>query len=67
MLNILRDEQYVPASEPTPQRSTVWSSRLLTVTIVLILWATSVLILQMAGPDARALLAGEGILIADLR
>jgi hypothetical protein len=67
MLNVLRDEQYVPAFEPTPQRSAVWRSRLLTVAIVLILWATSVLILQLAGPDARAFLAGEGILIADPR
>jgi hypothetical protein len=67
VLNTLSDEQYVPASKPMPQRSTVWRSRLLTVVIVLILWATSVLILQMAGPDARAFLAGEGILIVDLR
>jgi hypothetical protein len=67
MFDILRDEPYVPASETMPRRSAVWNRRLLTVAIVLILWATSVLMLQMAGPDALALVAGEGILITDLR
>jgi hypothetical protein len=67
MLDILRDEPYVPAPETMPRRSAVWNRRLLTVAIVLILWAASVLMLQMAGPDARAFVAGEGMLITDLR
>jgi hypothetical protein len=67
MLDILSDEPYVPASETMPRRSAVWNRRLLTGAIVLILWAVSVLMLQMAGPDARALIAGEGMLITDLR
>jgi hypothetical protein len=67
MLDILRDEPYVPASETMPRRSAVWNRRLLTAAIVLILWAASVLMLQIAGPDARALIAGEGMLITDLR
>jgi hypothetical protein len=33
------------------------------VAAVLILWAASILALNMAGPDAQALLAGEGMLI----
>ena len=67
MLDILSDEPYVPASETMPRRSAIWNRRLLTGAIVLILWAASVLMLQIAGPDARALIAGEGMLITDLR
>jgi hypothetical protein len=41
----------------------VWNRRLLIGALVLIMWAASILALQMAGPEARALVAGEGMLI----
>jgi hypothetical protein len=41
----------------------VWNRRLMISAIALILWAASMLALQAMGPDARALMAGEGLLI----
>jgi Mn2+/Fe2+ NRAMP family transporter len=67
MPDTIRDDRYVPASENLHRRLDFWNRRLLTVAIVIIVCAASVLLLQAAGPDARALMAGEGMLITDLR
>ena len=60
---IARDASSSRISGYAPGRFAIWNRRLLTVATVLILWAASVLALQWAGPDAQALLAGEGMLI----
>ena len=65
MRDIVQDEPYVPASEPIRQRLAVWNRALLIGATVFILWAASVLALQAAGPNARAMLAGEGMLISE--
>jgi hypothetical protein len=44
-------------------RFAVWNQRLLILAAVVIVWAVTVLVLEMAGPDAQEMLAGEGILI----
>jgi hypothetical protein len=41
----------------------VWNRQLLIAAAALVLWAASMLALQAMGPDARALMAGEGLLI----
>lgn len=41
----------------------VWNRRLLIGAVALILWAASMLAIHAMGPDARALMAGEGLLI----
>jgi len=63
MRNIARDATGVPASPSTTGRLAVWNQRLLIGAAVFILWAASILALQAAGPNARAMLAGEGMLI----
>ena len=63
MRNVAHDRPYLPASQSIPGRFAVWNRRLLTTAVVLILWASSMLALQMVGPDARAMVAGEGMLI----
>jgi hypothetical protein len=67
MRDVVRDVPYFPASSATPSRWAVWNRRLLILAAVVILWSASVLTLQMAGPEAQAFLAGEGMLINDLR
>jgi hypothetical protein len=52
-----------PAPAAVPGRLAIWNRRLLVAAAVLILWGASVLALQSAGPHARAMLAGEGMLI----
>lgn len=56
---------HVATSEPLRARMVVWNRRLITGVIVLILWAASILALQMARPRARALMDGEGMLVSD--
>ena len=51
------------ASSAAPGRLAIWNRRLLIGAAVFILWAASVLMLQAAGPHARDMLAGEGMLI----
>ncbi len=63
MRNTVRIYGYTSAAKTI----SVWNQRLLTVAFVVILWAASMLALQVAGPDERALLAGEGMLIAGQR
>jgi len=63
MRNIARSVPYSPTVTLTPVRFAVWNRRLLIGALVLIMWAASILALQMAGPEARALVAGEGMLI----
>jgi hypothetical protein len=63
MRNAARDIPASPKPQPGAGRFAIWTRRLLTVVIVLILWGASVLALEMAGPGARALVAGEGMLI----
>ena len=46
-----------------PGRLAIWNRRFLVAASVLILWCASVLALQAAGPNARAMIAGEGMLI----
>jgi hypothetical protein len=53
-------------SLPSPRASrqiSVWNRRLMITAAVAILWAASMLALKAMGPDARALMAGEGLLI----
>jgi hypothetical protein len=63
MRNIARGTLAVSPPRRVPGRLAIWNRRLLMVAAVLILWAASILALNMAGPDAQALLAGEGMLI----
>ncbi len=63
MQNATRDEPYVSVARSASGHLAVWNRRLLTIAIVFILWAASVLALHVAGPNAQAMLAGEGMLI----
>jgi hypothetical protein len=63
MQNVAPLRPYFPASVSIGGRVSVWNRRLLVGSIVFILWAASMLALHMAGPNARAMLAGEGMLI----
>ena len=65
MRDIARDEPYIPASGPMPRRLAAWNRALLIGATVFILWAASVLALHAAGPNAQAMLAGEGMLITE--
>jgi hypothetical protein len=49
----------------TPVRLATWNRRLLIVAAVLIAWGACVLALYAAGPEVRAMMAGEGTLITD--
>jgi hypothetical protein len=55
--------RYSAVSIRASRHISVWNRRLLIGAIALILWAASMLALQAMGPDARALMAGEGFLI----
>jgi hypothetical protein len=57
------DKPRVRASKPSPGRLHVWTRRIPMVTIALVMWAATMLALQMAGPDRIAFLAGEGTMI----
>jgi hypothetical protein len=63
MRTIARAVPYSSTATLAPARLAVWNRRLLTGAFVLIMWAASILALQLAGPEARALVAGEGMLI----
>jgi hypothetical protein len=65
MRDVVHDEPYIPATEPMPRRLALWNRRLLIGATVFLLWGASVLALQAAGPNAQALLAGEGMLITE--
>jgi hypothetical protein len=63
MQNVAPNSPYFPTSASVAGRLSVWNRRLLIGAAVLILWAASMPALQAAGPNARAMLAGEGMLI----
>ena len=63
MRNITRGASTFSTNRPIPGRLAVWNRRFLIAAAVLILWAASFVALDKAGPEARALLAGEGMLI----
>jgi hypothetical protein len=48
-------------------RVSLWNRRLLIGSAVLLLWAASILALHEAGPNAQAMLAGEGMLIVPVQ
>jgi len=62
-----RNHRYASTSAVTPRHLAVWNRRLLIGAAVMILWAASVLALHAAGPNAQAMLAGEGMLISEAR
>ena len=53
----------VMSSRIVSDRLAFWNRRLLVAASVLVLWGATVLALQAAGPNARAMIAGEGMLI----
>jgi hypothetical protein len=63
MRNIARAVPYSTTTTLASVRWAVWNRRLLTAAFVLVMWAASILGLQVAGPEARALVAGEGMSI----
>ena len=63
MFNIIHVSSGSSIRDAAPARVAVWSRRLLIAALVAVLWVGSMLALEMAGPHARAMLAGEGILI----
>jgi hypothetical protein len=63
MRNIARAAPYYSAADSFTGRVAVWNRRLLIFAVVVLLWGSSVLALQKAGPNAQAMLAGEGMLI----
>jgi hypothetical protein len=54
---------FVMKTEAAPTPWTAWNRGLLIGAAIFILWLASVLALQVAGPHAQAMLAGEGMLI----
>jgi hypothetical protein len=63
MRDITQRTQYSVPSSGASRQISVWNRRLMIAAVVTILWAASMLALQAMGPDARALMAGEGLLI----
>ena len=52
---------------PRGNQSGVWNRRFMTGIVLLILWGFSALAVWSAGPEARGMMAGEGILYNDSR
>jgi hypothetical protein len=63
MRNLTQAARYSATSTRVSGHIAVWNRRLLIGAIALVLWGASMLALQAMGPDARALMAGEGLLI----
>jgi hypothetical protein len=63
MRDLTEAARYSATSTSASRHIAVWNRRLLIAAAALILWAASMLALQAMGPDARALMAGEGLLI----
>ena len=61
---IARSTSYDASSRILATRLSVWNRRLLVGAVTLILWAASMLALQAAGPEARAMMAAEGMMFA---
>jgi hypothetical protein len=62
MRDIAHDVPFVPS---VPRRLAAWNRRLLIGATIFALWAASVLALRASGPNAQAMLAGEGMLIVE--
>ena len=62
MRDVIQTSRYSATATSAVRHISVWNRRLLIAAITLILWAASMLALQAMGPDARALMAGEGLL-----
>jgi hypothetical protein len=63
MRDLTQGARYSATSTSASRHISVWNRRLLIAAVALILWAASMLALQAMGPDARGLMAGEGLLI----
>jgi hypothetical protein len=63
MRDMTQTARYAATATKASRHIAVWNRRLLIASAALILWAASMLALQAMGPDARALMAGEGLLI----
>jgi hypothetical protein len=64
MMRDLTDTAWHSAtSASVSRRVAAWNQRLQIAAVALILFAASMLALQAMGPDARALMAAEGLLI----
>jgi len=63
MRDLTQAARYSATAAKASQHIGVLNRRLLIAAAALILWAASLLALQAMGPDARALMAGEGMLI----
>ena len=63
MRNLTQSVRYSARSTAASRHIADWNRRLLIAASALILWAASMLALQAMGPDGRALMAGEGLLI----
>jgi hypothetical protein len=63
MRNVTQTARYSGGSTTASRNFADWNRRLLIAAMALILWAASMLALQAMGPDGRALMAGEGLLI----
>jgi hypothetical protein len=63
MRNIAPNAPYFPISASTAGRAAVWNRRLLFGAVFFILWAASMLALQAAGPEVRAMIAAEGMVV----
>jgi hypothetical protein len=62
MRDLTQTALYSAAPKTVSRHISVWNRRLLIAAITMILWGASMLALQAMGPDARALMAGEGFL-----
>ena len=63
MRDLTQMARYSATATKVSRHIAVWNRRALIAAAALILWAASMLALQAMGPDARALMAGEGLLI----
>jgi hypothetical protein len=63
MRNLTQTARYSATPTATSRHFAVWNRRLLIAAAAVILWAASMLALQAMGPEGRALMAGEGLLI----
>ena len=63
MRNVTQTTAYFSGTEAVPARLAKINRGLLLFAITIILWGSSVVALQMAGPHAQQMLAGEGLLV----
>ena len=63
MRDLTHTARYPATARNASRHIAVWNQRLLIAAAALIMCGASMLALQAMGPDARALMAGEGLLI----